>query len=451
MKKTVRFLSLAVILVVILATIIGASVASAQTVCSPATAIAVPFVKDGSGTFCYEASSMCYAINSWNTNLVQINGNNYTNLWVSGPSIPALNGVFTITYNGGQFGHFEIAGPCSGGNPTVTITPTRTRTPTGTGTGRSQTPALPTRTWTPTTGGNSTATRTSTPNATPTRTNTPLPITATRTPTPGQGLSLKVQYMPGDANANSTSINPRIRVVNTGSVAVPLSDMAVRYWYTWDGTTQTQTWTCVSATIPGGCTNLHGSPSSLNPVRPGADFLLQSMFTIGIGEIAPGQSIEIEYRITKSDSSLYTQTGDYSFDPSLTVYTDWPKISLTHFPSASVIWGVDPLAPTPTPTLTPTATQPGGVCTPVDADITAPFIFSGQVTPPDNVVGTHCWRLSGSFGFINSFNLSLLSINGQNFTNVFVSPAGMPPQVGGYWYITHVSTFPWGHFEIGQP
>src|SRR6185369_1352168 len=113
--KNLRFLSVTIILVVVLVAAIGISVASAQTVCSPATAISVPFTKDGGGTFCYQASSMCANINSWNMNSLQINGNNYTNMWVSGPSIPALNGVFTITYNGGQFGHFEIAGPCSGG------------------------------------------------------------------------------------------------------------------------------------------------------------------------------------------------------------------------------------------------------------------------------------------------------------------------------------------------
>jgi hypothetical protein len=92
-------------------------------------------------------------------------------MWVSGPSIPALNGVFTITYNAGQYGHFEIDGPCSG-NPTNTpVAATLTRTPTripltATGTGRSQTPFnSPTRTFTPT---GAVATRTSTPSFTPT-------------------------------------------------------------------------------------------------------------------------------------------------------------------------------------------------------------------------------------------------------------------------------------------
>jgi pectate lyase len=163
------------VMAVMLAAIIGTtSNAQAQTVCSPATAISVPFTKDGGGTFCYQASSLCANINSWNMNALSINGTNYTNMFVFSSSIAPLNGGYTITYNGTQFGHFEIVGsPCStSSGPTAT----RTRTPTqGTG-------PTATRTRTPTLGG-PTATRT----RTPTRTNTPFGPTATRTRTPTQG------------------------------------------------------------------------------------------------------------------------------------------------------------------------------------------------------------------------------------------------------------------------
>jgi cellulose 1,4-beta-cellobiosidase len=182
--------------IVILVTYFGvSSPASAQTVCSPATTISVPFAKDGAGTFCYQASSMCSMINSWNMTTLSVNGNNYTNLWVSGPSIPALNGTFTITYNGAfAWSHFEIGGPCSGGGATATRTPTQpvgptftpTRTPTRTNTpsGPVTVTRTPTRTNTPSGG------ITLTPTRTPTRTNTPvtgITLTPTRTPTQGSG------------------------------------------------------------------------------------------------------------------------------------------------------------------------------------------------------------------------------------------------------------------------
>jgi hypothetical protein len=114
---------------------------------------------------------MCSYINSWNLTTLTVNGANYTNIWVSGPSIAPLNGVYTITYSSSvAWGHFEIGAPCGGGTPVPTNTPTRVVTgPTAT------------RTNTPTTG----------PSLTPTRTSTATTIvnTPTRTPTPTPGGS----------------------------------------------------------------------------------------------------------------------------------------------------------------------------------------------------------------------------------------------------------------------
>jgi endo-1,4-beta-xylanase len=146
-------------------------------VCSPATVIAVPFAKDGAGTFCYQAPSLCGYINSWNLTTLSINGTNYTNIWAAGSSIAPLNGSYTITYASSvAWGHFEIGGtPCGAPGPTNTpppgFTPTRTNTP---GAGPTNTP-----------------TRTLTPSGpTVTRTNTPVASTPTRTPTPGGSCSL---------------------------------------------------------------------------------------------------------------------------------------------------------------------------------------------------------------------------------------------------------------------
>lgn len=122
------------IIVILLATIIGVvGKASAQTVCSPATAISVPFARDGVGDFCWQTTSLCANINSWNMTSLTVNGTNYTNLWVASSSITPLNGTYTIRYvSTVAWSHFEIAGACGGGGPTNTpppaFTPTRTVT-----------------------------------------------------------------------------------------------------------------------------------------------------------------------------------------------------------------------------------------------------------------------------------------------------------------------------------
>ena len=142
-----RFASLLTILVVLVTGFLAVtSRASAATVCSPATAISVPYAKDGAGDICVVASSLCTYINSWNLTTLEVNGTSYLNAYVAAPAIAPLNGSYTIHYvSTVAWGHFEIGGTCS-------ATPTRTNTP-----------------------GGPTATRTSTP---PAITNTP-----TRTPT----------------------------------------------------------------------------------------------------------------------------------------------------------------------------------------------------------------------------------------------------------------------------
>jgi hypothetical protein len=270
MKKYWRFLSLATILVIVLATLISTGAASAQTVCSPATAISVPFSKDGIGKFCYVTTTLCDYINSWHMTTLSINGIEYKQRFVYSSSIAPLNGVYTITYDGGTIpyaaGHFEIGGPCSGATntplPGVTNTPTRTRTP-----------AI-----------------TNTRTRTPTRTNTPFGPTRTRTRTP-------------------------------------------------------------------------------------------------------------------------TRTN------------------------------------TPGITNTPTPTLPASICSPAET-ITAPFVFDRF--QGDNTIGTHCWRISGVLTSINSFNVTNLSVNGVNLTNMWVAGANLPPQIGGYWYISYTAQTIHSHFDA-QP
>ena len=274
MKKS-RFLSIIAILVIALATtILGTSAASAQTVCSPATEITVPFTKEGAGPFCWHTTKLCYQINSWQLNTLSINGISYKNMFVVSSSIPSLNGGYTITYDGVIYSsHFDTNGPFVGsGNGPCDSLPV-TSTPAG-------------------------------PTATLTRTPTTTGPTATRTRTPTIG-----------ASATNTQTRTATRTPTLGASA--------------------------------------------------------------------------------------------------------------------------------TPSLTP-GTPTGSACSPATT-ITSPFTWDG--------VGTFCWRISdlgGSTSYINSHNLTTLTVNGVNFLNMWASEAMLPPQIGGYWYISGSSAVQWGHFEA-QP
>ena len=78
--------------------------------CSPVTStITTGFTFDGSGTFCWQASTLGAYINSWNTTSVSINGTSITNLYIASGSYPAkIGGFWYIKYNStSAFGHLE--------------------------------------------------------------------------------------------------------------------------------------------------------------------------------------------------------------------------------------------------------------------------------------------------------------------------------------------------------
>lgn len=158
------------------------------------------------------------------------------------------------------------------------------------------------------------------------------------TPT-APSASLKAQYQAGIVGASTNGIRPLLKVVNTGTVAVPLSQVTVRYWFTNDGTQSLSYW-CDWAQI--GSTNLTGTFYNVNPARTGADRYLEIAFKTSAGSLAPGASTgDIQSRFSKSDWSNFTQTNDASYDATkASAYADWSKVTV--YVNGELVWGVEP-------------------------------------------------------------------------------------------------------------
>lgn len=120
--------------------------------------------------------------------------------------------------------------------------------------------------------------------------------------------------------------------------------------------------------------------------------------------------------------------------------TAGPSATRTNTPVNPVITN------TPTRTLTPvvgpsnTPTQPttGGTCSPVTATIAAPFAQNGA--------GTFCWQASNLGANINSWNMTSLTVNGANYTNLWAATGSLPAKIGGFWYVSY-NAGSFGHFE----
>lgn len=506
MKKYWRFLSFATILVIILATIIGAGAVSAQTVCSPATAISVPFVKDGPGDFCWVSTSLCTAINSWSTIALEINGTSYKNQWVPGSSIPALNGTYTIHYNGGSFSHFEINGPCSG-SATNTPPPGVTNTPTRTATAGTTTPTI-----------TSTALTGSFPDLVISSVvSSPPGWTGGCATTQASGIRVAVR------NNGNVDTGPFVVDANgaqqtvSGGLAVGAS---INLWFTGGGNftvtvdatgmvaesqegNNTRSYVAITGTPPVLCTRtptpgvagdlgfgtVNGTITNANTGAPiagavvtcshtaynptstcsgtrttGADgtYVFSNVFFHDTDRITVSVSASgyVSQTTMKTPFTTPNMTANFALVPGggVTPPTSTRTATRTNTPTrtrtatngpsptrTNTIMVTPPIN-TPIPSKTPTL--PGGICSPVEADIAAPFMFSfenGQTT-----IGTHCWRSNNLGTFVNSFNTSNLSINGVNFTNLWASSASLPAQIDGYWYISYWCQNAHCHFEVGE-
>ena len=175
---------------------------------------------------------------------------------------------------------------------------------------------------------------TPTPSPTPTSTTSPM---VTPTPTPGTPGAIKVQFYNQSKTDPSNQLYLNFQLVNTGSSAVTLSNVKIRYWYTEDGTQMESFWCDYS---PVGSSNVTGTFVTMGTAKTGADTYLEIGFTSGAGSLNPGTSTQVQCRCAKNDWSNYTQSNDYSFNSSASSYVDWTKA--TGYVSGSLQWGTEP-------------------------------------------------------------------------------------------------------------
>ncbi|WP_342424692.1 X2-like carbohydrate binding domain-containing protein [Paenibacillus sp. FSL E2-0178] len=163
-----------------------------------------------------------------------------------------------------------------------------------------------------------------------------LAVAVVDTTAPAAG-GLKVQMYNSSTAAAANTLSPKIKLMNTGTAAVSLADVKIRYYYTIDGE-QTQSFFCDWSQV--GSANVTGTFVKLPAAKTGADYYLELGFTSAAGSLAAGESIDIQLRASKSDWSNYTQTGDYSFNAAGTAYADWANIPA--YISGSLVWGNEP-------------------------------------------------------------------------------------------------------------
>ncbi|MEU9357563.1 glycoside hydrolase family 6 protein [Streptomyces sp. NPDC048301] len=147
--------------------------------------------------------------------------------------------------------------------------------------------------------------------------------------------SLKVQYKSTDTSLTDNSIRMSLQLVNTGSSAVDLSTVKLRYWFTPDSTVSSFGTFCDWAMV--GCGTVTQSVKSGGSAA-GASHYLEVGFSSG--SLAAGAATgDIQLRLHKGDWSNFSEADDYSRSTG-TSFTDAPKIGV--YQAGTLSWGTAP-------------------------------------------------------------------------------------------------------------
>lgn len=150
--------------------------------------------------------------------------------------------------------------------------------------------------------------------------------------------TLEVQYRSGGSGTSGNAITPQFNVKNTGTTAVDLSKVKIRYYFTKDSAADLTFW-CDYAQIGRG--NVEGHFVSVDPSKGTADTYLEIGFKPGAGSLAAGaETGVIQGRFSKNNWTTFDQTNDYSFDSTNTAFSAWTKV--TAYQDGAKVWGIEP-------------------------------------------------------------------------------------------------------------
>jgi cellulose 1,4-beta-cellobiosidase len=159
-------------------------------------------------------------------------------------------------------------------------------------------------------------------------------------PAPAGSTGLRVQDRSHDNDNPDNTLYALYQILNSGTSAVPLSSVTMRYWFTNEAPSDPIVFACDYAQV--NCSNITSKFVTLSPAKTKANSYLQIGFTAGAGSVAAGGSTgEIQTRVHHVNWSNFITTDTYSFisDPSF-VYKDTQTVTL--YVNGTLVWGTEP-------------------------------------------------------------------------------------------------------------
>ncbi|QDK77941.1 T9SS type A sorting domain-containing protein [Spirosoma sp. KCTC 42546] len=164
---------------------------------------------------------------------------------------------------------------------------------------------------------------------------------------PAGRVSVSVQSLDGDnGQTSNNSINPTLRLVNTGTTAVPYSELTVRYWFTAENFAGINTWVDYAQL---GSNRVKMNYVRFNKPYQGADGYIEYSFDASAGNLsATTNSGPIQSRLANQNWAFFNELDDYSYQ-SGTAYADNNRITVYRTIAGGqpqLIWGTEPTVAT---------------------------------------------------------------------------------------------------------
>jgi len=157
---------------------------------------------------------------------------------------------------------------------------------------------------------------------------------------------LRAQYRCANTATTTQDIRAQIQVLNDGPLDVALTDVTVRYWFTSEPALSDLTYSCDYAAVGSSeITSTFGTAGDSDYLEIG----FTSSATVptwlggdGSSNLLPigANTGDIQNRIGRNSNVDFDQSDDYSFDSSMSDYTDNPQITVYY--QGDLVWGTEP-------------------------------------------------------------------------------------------------------------